>query len=282
MCDLRAAFGLEARVDKCAAYSANPLAAAEVAAALGIQHCTVGLMAAGSPIGTDEFIAAHADSKAGAVCQLIDDMMDLPLPSQDQFILLKSSLQMKLAHLPRIAPWRLVGDAIQTVESKTCQAAFQIMDCPEQADLRTGQLTLPLRLGGMGLRMTSESEADASYLAAAAIAQTAMREGPEQFQPFAGPNARRLAQLWQELHAKGEGAEVWPAEALDLNDECIDKVLPGAQRAFSRFHAESRHAALPSLREAASHTLWRKDISPTRRPPSVLMATRGGYPRLPL
>jgi Reverse transcriptase (RNA-dependent DNA polymerase) len=244
MCDLGLAVGLEARVDKCAAYSTNPFAAAEVAAALGIQHCTDGLMAAGTPIGTDEFITAHADSKAAEVCDLIDDMMDLPLPSQDQFILLKSSLQMKLAHLPRIAPWNLIGDAIQTLELKTCQAAFQIMECPERADLRTGQMTLPLRLGGMGLRMTSESEADAAYLAAAAIAQTTMREGPEQFQPFAGPNAPRLKQLWQELHAKGEEAEIWPTEALDLNDECIDRVLPGAQRAFSRFLAESRHAAL--------------------------------------
>lgn len=244
LCDLGADVGLNPRTDKCAAYSANPVAAAEVAAALGIQHRTDGLMAAGSPVGTDEFIAAHADTKANTVCQFIDDLMGLPLPAQDQFILLKSSLQMKLAHLPRIAPWSLVGDAIQLVESKVSEAAFQIMKCPDQADLRTGQLTLPLRLGGMGLRMTSESEAHASYLAAAAITQTEMREGPQQFQPFAGPKAPHLTQLWQELHAKGEEAEVWPAEALDLNDDCIDKVLPGAQRTFSRFHAESRYEAL--------------------------------------
>ena len=38
-----------------------------------------------------------------------------------------------------------------------------------------------------------------------------------------------------------EQAEVWPADTLvEVHDDCIDKVLSGAQRAFSRSYAESR------------------------------------------
>ena len=241
---LGAAVGLDMRLDKCAVYSSNLQAAADTAAALVVQHRTDGLMAAGSPIGTDDFVAAHANKKAETVCGIIDDLMGLPLPAQDQFILLKNSMQMRLAHLPRIAPWSLVGDAIQLVENKTSQAAFQIMQRPEQAELRTGQLTLPLRLGGMGLRMTSELEGQASFLAAAAITETAMREGPQQFRPFAGPKAPGLTQVWESLHAEGVEAELWTQEALTVDEACIDNVLPSAQRLFSRFTAERRSSAL--------------------------------------
>jgi hypothetical protein len=96
----------------------------------------------------------------------------------------------------------------------------------------------------MGLRTTTELEAKASFLAAAAIAETAMREGPQQFRPFSGPNAPGLTQVWQEIFAEGEEAELWPPEALGIDDDCIDRVLPGAQRAYSRFHAERRSLAL--------------------------------------
>ena len=100
-------------------------------------------------------------------------------------------------HLPRITPWNLVGDSIHRVEAKAAQATFAIMQRPEQADVRAGQLTLPLRHGGMGIRTTSASEARASFLSAAAMAETTMRDGPQQFRPCAGPLGATLKQDWQ-------------------------------------------------------------------------------------
>ena len=82
---------------------------------------------------------------------------------------------MRIAHLPRITSWNLVGDSVERVEAKAAQATFAIMQRPEQADVRAGQLTLPLRHGGMGIRTTTASEAKASFLSAAAMAETTMR-----------------------------------------------------------------------------------------------------------
>jgi hypothetical protein len=242
--DLSAAIGLIVRPDKCGVYSTNAQAAQATAATLKVPHCHDGLTAAGTPVGTDDFVTAYATKKADVVCKSIDDMLELPLPAQDKFIILRSSMQMRLAHLPRVAPWHLVGDAVQRVEDRSAQATFRIMQRPEQADVRAGQLTLPLRHGGMGIRITSAQEAKASFLSAAAMTETAMREGPEQYRPFAGPNAPSLEQDWQALHAAGEGHSLWPPEALPVNGETIDTVLPSAQRTFARFVAERKSADL--------------------------------------
>ena len=101
--------------------------------------------------------------------------------------------------------------------------------------------------------MTTEQEAKASFLAGAAIAETAMREGPQKFRPFAGPNAPGPTQVWQEIFTEGEEAELWPLETLGIDDDCIDRVLPSVQRTFSRFHAERRSTAL--LESFASNSL---------------------------
>ncbi len=240
LCDLGAAIGLVARPDKCGVYSANVQAAAEVAQALGIAHCTAGLMVAGTPIGTDEFITEHARAKADATCRAIDQLLELPLPAQDQFIILRSSLQMRVAHLPRVMPWDLAEAAVRRVEDKTASAAFRIAQRPEQQDRR--QLTLPLRFGGMGILATSSSVANAAYLSAAAMTETAMRAGAPQFRPFAGPSAEGLTQMWQALHAEGAGH--WPEGALEVNQECIDDVLPGVQRVIGQLTAARKHEAL--------------------------------------
>lgn len=58
--------GLEARLDKCGAHSADAAAAADTAAALGISHQVEGLVIAGTPVGTEAFAVAYANSRADA------------------------------------------------------------------------------------------------------------------------------------------------------------------------------------------------------------------------
>jgi hypothetical protein len=240
LCHLSAAVGLDVRLDKCGAYSPNVQAAQETAAALGIPHCVDGITAAGTPIGTDAFIAAHANARAAIICESIDHLLNIPLQSQDKFLILRQSAQMRLAHLPRIAPWHLISEAVQRVEGKVVEAAFCIMQRPEQEDVRSGQLTLPLRFGGMGIRITSTLEAQAAYLSAAAMTETTMRRGRQQYRPFTGPNAAFLELDWRTLHEAGAEKELWPPEALEVGAQCIDEVLPGAQRVFSQFVAQRR------------------------------------------
>ena len=238
------AIGLEVRLDKCGAYSANTDAAASTAAALGISHKMDGLVAAGSPIGTDAFLAAYANERANDVCKSIDDMLDTPLPTQDKYIILRSSAQMRLAHLPRVAGWNHIGEAVKRVEHKVVQAAFCIMRHPVQEAVRDGQLTLPLRLGGMGIRTTSALEASAAFLSAAAVTETAMRTGPLQFRPFSGPAGQGLKRDWEDVHSFDVERVLWPTEARTITDEVMDTTLPNAHRTLARFVADRRGSDL--------------------------------------
>jgi hypothetical protein len=92
----------------------------------------------------------------------------------------------------------------------------------------------------MGIRTTTELEAQAAFLSAAAMAETALREGADQYRPFAGPNAPALKQVWQSLHAEAAASHLWSEESLNVDNDCIDKVLPGVQHTFSRFVADRR------------------------------------------
>jgi hypothetical protein len=110
--------------------------------------------------------------------------------------------------------------------------------------LRKGQLVLPLRLGGMGIRLTTESEARAAYLSAAAMTETAMRTGAPQFQPFAGPGGPSLEGDYRALYPTSTEARDAPAEAPPLDTKVIDEDLPGYQRLHARHVAQARQADL--------------------------------------
>jgi len=234
--------GLTAGLDKSCAYSEDTAAAAAVAAELDIAHKESGLMVVGTPVGTADFVAAHAHAAADAACASIDRLMDLPLPAQDKFILLRSSKQWRLAHLPRVVPWELVSAAVGRLQTRTASAAGTIAEHPlSDAKLAT-QLTLPLRHGGMGIVLTSAAEAQAAYLSAAAVADTAVHDGPARFRPFAGVLAAGLQQAWTDLRAAAPDS--WTDAPAQTTADCIQKTLPGVQRVFSRVVADRRHAEL--------------------------------------
>ena len=250
-----AVVGLRLRLDKCGVYSPDQQAAADTSAALAIPHCVDGLVIAGTPVGTDAFIKAHASERADAICNSIDVLLETPLSAQDKFIILRSSAQMRIAHLQRVAPWGIIGDEVHRVEDKVAKAAFSIMQRPEHTAVRDGQLTLPLRLGGMGIRTTSALEARAAFVSAAAVTETVMRTGPQHFRPFAGPTGVSLSHDWQAVHAAGAvdpEHPLWAPEDLVLDADRIDSVLPGAQRTFSRFVAQRRFDELAASCDPAN------------------------------
>ena len=134
---------------------------------------------------------------------------------------------MRLVHLPRVAPWRLVGVAIQRVESKVVTATFKLMSQPVQPELCAGQLTLPLRYGGMGIPVFLMIEAKVTFLSAAAVTEKAKSTGPPTFRPSsnsaAGPG---LGDNWLSLDSAT--AELWPIATWEVDNRCISKVFPRA------------------------------------------------------
>ena len=80
------------------------------------------------------------------------------------------------------------------------------MELPEQEAVHEGQLTLPLRFGEIGIRTTSQLEARA-FLSATAVTESAIREGAQQFRPFAGSRAPSLCEEWQVILTTG--VDLW-------------------------------------------------------------------------
>jgi hypothetical protein len=250
LCHLCDAIGLHINPAKCGVFSQNVQAAADTATALGIRHCVDGIVVTGTPIGTDAFVLAHVNAVADAACNSIDRVLEAPLATQDKYMLLRASAQMRVAHLLRLVPWRLVEGAIQRVEAKAAAAAYQIMERPHQGGASHTQMTLPFRHAGMGIRVTTEMEADAAHLAGVALTDTTMRPGPERYRPFAGPEAPAHTRVWQGLHAAA--STLWPPEALPATQGNIDKFMSSAQRAFSRFTAQDRSNAMMATFDAST------------------------------
>ena len=55
---------------------------------------------------------------------------------------------------------------------------------------------------------------------------------------------------WQVIHATGE--DLWPQGVADVNDACIDGVLPSAQRTYSQVVARCRYGSLITSQVVAS------------------------------
>jgi hypothetical protein len=105
------------------------------AAALDIAHSPVGLVAAGTPLGSNVFVEADARSRATAVESLVTSLTSVPLPTQDQFLLLRSSLQARLTHLTSTMTWRRFLPHIAAAERQVLLAALLLVDHPPPEDL---------------------------------------------------------------------------------------------------------------------------------------------------
>ena len=241
--------GLTARLDKCGVYSRSSGRAAAVAAELGIPRKADGLVAAGTPIGTDEFVSGYAMDCANAACSTIAELQALPVPVQDKLILLRRSQQWRLAHLPRVAPWHLIEAAVDRLADTVRNAVASTLSLPlPPGSTVAQQFQLPLRFGGLGFPRFDAQTASAAALSSAAVAESAMSGGHVRFRPFAGSMAPSLQLAWAQLHSEG----VW-AEAPEYADAaCIADVLPSVQREYGKHQAQLAHAALAASCDADS------------------------------
>jgi hypothetical protein len=103
-----AAIGLTPSLHKCAVYGipSTPayMAAQQSARILDIQDAADGLVAEGTPIGTEDYITAHMEACVDQDIALIRKMQDLPPPltAQAKFLLLSRSNQRRLTHFSRV------------------------------------------------------------------------------------------------------------------------------------------------------------------------------------
>jgi hypothetical protein len=92
-------------------------------------------VAAGTPVGTLSFVEADARSQAETVADLVTALASLALGSQDKFLLLRSSLQVRLTHLTRITLWSRPSSQASAAERQVLLAALALVEHPPPATM---------------------------------------------------------------------------------------------------------------------------------------------------
>jgi hypothetical protein len=141
-----APIGLTPSLPKCAAYAQSAATGLAVASALGVAHCPEGLVTAGTPLGLDAFAETDARSWAETVTGLVTALASFPLGRQDKFLLLRSSLQVRLTHLNHITPWSRLSPHVAAAERRVLLAALDLVERPPPADMQLDPVVAQLAL----------------------------------------------------------------------------------------------------------------------------------------
>ena len=105
-----------------------------------------GVEAAGCPLGTEEFVQSEASTAADKVVQLILRAIALQLSAQDEILILRSALYLKI--LTNVARKSDVLVAMRKVK-REIQAAIILIMKSSDAQVDTAQISLPVQLGDL-------------------------------------------------------------------------------------------------------------------------------------
>mgnify|MGYP001787467346 CR=1 FL=1 len=245
--------GLKVRKDKSGVFGGNDEQCSQLAATLGVPHRREGMTIVGVPFGTDAYKARVLGQRAQKVVALVDKCRSLPLSAQTKFLLLRSSLGVRMVHLQRTMEWRYVEPSTRGVETAVLSAAAELFRLPggdgpggfsPHPSRQLDQLQLPIRHGGFGLRASTELDAQAAFLSGAASAQLVLAEGPRQFRPFDNVGVARLRNTWQRVFDGHSGDCGWQQSARALSPHTVRHVLPVVQRDVARCTADRKARAL--------------------------------------
>jgi hypothetical protein len=252
--------------------------AAQLAAELGVPHKPEGIVIAGTPVGTEAFMAEVVHKRAASIVADVEKLMQLPVCKQVQWLLLRCSLSRQMAHLMRVVPWAQLGAGMRRVEQALLRAAACVFKLPAGEGPGSGlvnaqvatQLSLPARLGGFGLRTASATEAGAALLACAARAQKALAAAPEDAQPLRGEARASALAAWHGVYDDIAAMCAWPEDARDLPPAFERNRAPLLQREIGRAVADREAAELLSWTPSNDAPL------PERKTAARLRSAAGG------
>lgn len=216
-------YHLSLRVEKCAVYVPVSLADEQLMHAEVLDGCntrqlahSASLESLGVLLGSDDDVRAHCDK---AVAELEERFRALRHPAmsvQDAFLLLRSCALPSLAFLTRTVPPELLRPAAQRFDSLVRDTFLHLMQLQLDRIATSGvataeqlreMISLPLKLGGMGLRPAERVAASAYFASAAAILPDFLRAFPA-LTALANGSETELFQQLQECRALMESQGV--------------------------------------------------------------------------
>jgi hypothetical protein len=195
--------GLTPVPTKCAVYGGNTDMARAPAAELSIAHQEQGVVVAGTPIGSDDFVKAVFQQEIQNVRAPLDLLVSLPTPltRQDKWAVLNRSPHLKLQHLTRTVPWQLCAPLLQAHTADLRRAALHVPGQPSPVTDGLNpaavhlQLHLPLRAAGFGVLHFPPDLCAASFVSSCARAEAALQAASPSLRPFVSPPWRRMQRL---------------------------------------------------------------------------------------
>ena len=109
--------GLEPRLPECGIYVGDKELVAAEAAMLWIAHQLDGFNSVGTALGSAKYICNALGRRAATVETLVDTLAHIPLYVQPQVLLLRVSLQARMAHLTRTVPREALARATRRVRA---------------------------------------------------------------------------------------------------------------------------------------------------------------------
>ena len=211
--------GLTARPEKCCAYS--PAAdIAPLVADLGVSAAPEGIVAAGTPIGTEGFVRRQVLEVAHQACARVQTLQRLPTTLQAKHSILQGSFQHALTHLARALPADVVLPGLDVLHTSVRTVVAAIWEIPEGARRAFDQVFLPIRHAGMGYHRWSRAHCHAAFVSGAALAHDALGDAHRLLRPLA-PDVVQPVQLAYDRVRASAG------EALGLG---VERVADAADR----------------------------------------------------
>ena len=208
--------GLEPLLRKCGIYGGDKEQVAADAAKLRIAHQHAGFTVVGTPLGSVEYISNALGRRAATVETLVESLVQHPLSVQSQFLLLRASLQARMAHLMRTVPRESLATHMHCTDAAVWRAAVAVLDLPpgvgeyganmEGPDMACSALgrqpALTLRLGGLGLHKQSDQFSDTAFVAGAGQAECNLKGRPVALCPLQGASGTSVRERWSSLHER--------------------------------------------------------------------------------
>ena len=165
-----------------------------------------GVVACGSPIGTQQFCEAFSAKLIHDVAGRLDRVVDVALSQEggDKFSVQAALVLVRfcicpnaLVHFLRTTPQRLMGDALKSFDDHLVNSVLRILKVPRLSNavhsLVRERLNLDLVCGGAGLPSLQKMADTAFFSSFALVASLAHRVLPPNFDPdVTFPDAKRL------------------------------------------------------------------------------------------
>ena len=186
-------YHLSLRVEKCSVYVPDSLSE-ELSRAEVLDGCntrqlahSASLESLGVMLGSDSDIRAHCDKQVAEMEQRFRLLRHPAMPVQAAFLLLRSCALPSLSFLTRTTPPELLRESAQRFDGLVRETFLHIMQLDPQritkskvatAEELFAMLSLPLKLGGMGLRAAESISPSAYFSSAASILPDFLRAFP--------------------------------------------------------------------------------------------------------